>query len=540
MISPSTGATTAFSHSQPGLQLPANAGSRIAPDASVPKQNGPDVPKLHAGSFQSFEDAFDSMLSQAGSTRVPNKDTTQVFEAKPISVSSAQARQESTPTASQFATGGRTGDSATPIGSMPGVLSAPKFAGENHELSPCTEQELLNVNGPLASKKASDTKLGLKDQSSPATQAANEPAGTAWMEWNGNPGLAPALTATPDQADLSNITPDSQLGPVRTVNVAAVQKDAGVQVENLQANVNRAYGEVEAFRLDLHRAPGFVEAESASKSLPAQNADTRSASGDERPGDDSKDAGESRESAAAPAMVPDKAVALNTTPNPSDPAARTAGSSKQTLQAQQTSQAQNSQAQNVQADRRSPGANVGTSEKTNEKTPAGNASDTDGPKVPIAAPQPSFPSVTRTAGEIKDVKNAAVMTETVDRTATTVGSAAREMVVRVQGSSGEVVSVRLLDQGGQVQVAVRSNDPSTASQLRQDLSSLTGTLDRIGWKADAAVTTSGQPLQQPMARSDAESQNGHAGSLLDWDEQPSKKRNSTAELWDTALAGQDR
>lgn len=120
-------------------------------------------------------------------------------------------------------------------------------------------------------------------------------------------------------------------------------------------------------------------------------------------------------------------------------------------------------------------------------------------------------------------------------------AAAKEVVVRLEGQSGEAISVRLVDQGGQVQVAVRSTDPATANLLRQDLPSLTNNLDRAGWKPEvlASVATasfvkessqgSGQEGQNPQGQ-------GHAA--LDWSQQDSSRKKTVADLWDEILTRQ--
>jgi hypothetical protein len=124
-----------------------------------------------------------------------------------------------------------------------------------------------------------------------------------------------------------------------------------------------------------------------------------------------------------------------------------------------------------------------------------------------------------------------------------VTAAAKEVVVRLQGQSGEAISVRLVDQGGQVQVAVRSSDPATANLLRQDLSSLTNNLDRAGWKpevlASAPVATSFVRETSQGSGNDGQNSQGQPQGTLDWNQQDSSRRRTTvADLWDEILTRQ--
>lgn len=64
----------------------------------------------------------------------------------------------------------------------------------------------------------------------------------------------------------------------------------------------------------------------------------------------------------------------------------------------------------------------------------------------------------------------------------------REVHLKFEGDSGESINVRLAEHQGQVQVSVRSSDPKLAASLRQDLSELTANLDKLGLKADRALS----------------------------------------------------
>jgi hypothetical protein len=117
---------------------------------------------------------------------------------------------------------------------------------------------------------------------------------------------------------------------------------------------------------------------------------------------------------------------------------------------------------------------------------------------------------------------------------------ANQMSVRVEAGSGQVINVRFLNQGGQVEVAVRSSDPTTASQLRQELTSLAGNLDRIGWKTDFTGTQLHQTSAlHDTSGSDRNSQETLKGSNLDWGEGPPKKKSPAPEFWDELRDRQD-
>lgn len=119
--------------------------------------------------------------------------------------------------------------------------------------------------------------------------------------------------------------------------------------------------------------------------------------------------------------------------------------------------------------------------------------------------------------------------------------AAKEVVVRLEGQSGEAISVRLVDQGGQVQVAVRSSDPTTANLLRQDLSSLTNNLDRAGWKPEILGSTPVASFVREASQGsghDGQNPQGQGHAALDWSQQDSSRKKSVADLWDEILTRQ--
>lgn len=100
---------------------------------------------------------------------------------------------------------------------------------------------------------------------------------------------------------------------------------------------------------------------------------------------------------------------------------------------------------------------------------------------------------------------------------------------RLQGQSGETVSVRVSDRAGDIQIAVRSTDPATAATLRHDLPTLQSGLERAGWHMEAAAasmppaaaihqpgrgdgSSSDQPRQSAQSRAEDYSQGGRRRS----------------------------
>ena len=121
-------------------------------------------------------------------------------------------------------------------------------------------------------------------------------------------------------------------------------------------------------------------------------------------------------------------------------------------------------------------------------------------------------------------------------------SVAKEVVVRLQGQAGESISLRVVDQGGQVQVAVRSSDPASANLLRQDLSALMNNLDRAGWKPEvlsAPISPSSMPETSHGSAHEGQNSQSQGQGPIDWNQQDSSRRKSTiADLWDEILIRQ--
>lgn len=114
----------------------------------------------------------------------------------------------------------------------------------------------------------------------------------------------------------------------------------------------------------------------------------------------------------------------------------------------------------------------------------------------------------------------------------------KEITIRVQASSGETVHLKVVDQVNQVEVGVRSSNPSLASSLQKDLSSLTATLDRLGWKSELtpAPSPDGMPsTTEPNPGGNDQSDSSQSEMAAEWWNNPDQNRRSSSELWDEAL-----
>lgn len=144
----------------------------------------------------------------------------------------------------------------------------------------------------------------------------------------------------------------------------------------------------------------------------------------------------------------------------------------------------------------------------------------------------------KSAEAASDVRPATQLSQVQD--SGPIAGAAKEVAIRLQSESGETINVKLVDQGGQVQVTVRSTDPDAASALRQDLSSLTSSLDKAGWKPEISMGAgnSFEPMAQ-ASHQERGSQDGTPGNRQqEWQQETPKRRPSVADVWDEILTSQ--
>ncbi len=154
----------------------------------------------------------------------------------------------------------------------------------------------------------------------------------------------------------------------------------------------------------------------------------------------------------------------------------------------------------------------------------------------------SFASETKVSGQTAaPAASAASRTETQDSPAAATGSA-KEVAIRLEGQSGQTINVKLVDQGGQVQVSVRSNDPAAATALRGDLSSLASNLDKAGWKPEITTVAGASSMEtvNQTRQSDRNNQDSQGSRQPDWQQQDTpKKRQTVSDLWDQLLTTQN-
>jgi hypothetical protein len=120
--------------------------------------------------------------------------------------------------------------------------------------------------------------------------------------------------------------------------------------------------------------------------------------------------------------------------------------------------------------------------------------------------------------------------DTPERASQITTGVVHEVNLRVQGDSGESVSVRLSDHSGQVQISVRSTDQGAATTLRQDLSSLSAGLERQGWKTDVSGMLP-QAAVRDLSNTRHSDDQGRQQSHPDWQAPPDKKRSSPSDQW---------
>lgn len=174
--------------------------------------------------------------------------------------------------------------------------------------------------------------------------------------------------------------------------------------------------------------------------------------------------------------------------------------------------------------------------------PMGVTSDGGGTKQELAgfsASPVTFPNQAKSAGSASDLRPVTQPMNLQDNSTNGNVGATKEIAIRLQGESGETIDVKLVDQGGQVQLSVRSSDPATASSLRQDLSSLTSSLDKAGWKPEISVASgsSFEPVNQTR-QTDRNSQDSSGSKQPEWQQETPSKRQSASDIWDELLTNQ--
>lgn len=83
------------------------------------------------------------------------------------------------------------------------------------------------------------------------------------------------------------------------------------------------------------------------------------------------------------------------------------------------------------------------------------------------------------------------------------GSALNQVMVRLNGPDQNSASIRVVDHGGEIRLAVRASDPQLSESLRGNVEQLTSRLNDSGWSAEvwkptaaAAPSRADAPSQQ--------------------------------------------
>jgi hypothetical protein len=100
--------------------------------------------------------------------------------------------------------------------------------------------------------------------------------------------------------------------------------------------------------------------------------------------------------------------------------------------------------------------------------------------------------------------------ETAVPVATKATGAAQEIAVRISQPDSPVVDLHVTERGGEIHVAVRTADAELQTSLRQDLGTLTNSLERAGYHTEAFVPRAASSSQSNL-RGEQQPQQGFSG-----------------------------
>ncbi len=99
------------------------------------------------------------------------------------------------------------------------------------------------------------------------------------------------------------------------------------------------------------------------------------------------------------------------------------------------------------------------------------------------------------------------------------GAAAQEISIRIAQPDSSTIDLRVVERSGQLHVDVRTTDPAMQTSLRQDLGTLTNSLNRAGYHSETFTPSShAEPrgfleLHQMSNQDDSQDQSREAGRL---------------------------
>lgn len=479
---------------------------------SVPNQNTAAVSKKNGGSFQTFNDALDSALSPAGFASSLDAGAQPSIASRDYT--SAVATPEATLLSSLSAV---VANKTEPPASATGAV----LEQDSVQTKESTDDRASKVGSFDALKPALKQKASLNSSSTstvlaPAVQAddASVQRVLAYAAPNGSTGPA----AESESPEFTNTNAGAR------VSVAAGPIKPPISVENSgsQTDSMGCSTDAEAFRIALYAEP-------VSTATLENNTAATTKSGTEPVAPPSSQDPDNLQAKRVENTLTGQQPTNDKTALKSQPSEETGSSTVKGSGA----------IQGMPQEKKQTSAGGSDDDKANNRTGV-NKTDLPAPTDPGAPVAASFRNTVRSTENSGQAAPNPRSAELIQTSGAAAASTAREMVVRLQSDSGESVSVRLLDQGGQVQVAVRSSDPLTAAQLRQDLTSLTSNLDRIGWRTDATVGSAAQTAASHESSSpEGEPQGGNRNSSLDWHDEPDRRKYSSSELWDEAFAGQN-
>lgn len=325
--------------------------------------------------------------------------------------------------------------------------------------------------------------------------------------------LLPDALPRPAANNETRMTSSPQIPATVQARIAPARVSDSEPDSNAPGHATQPETDIEAFHLNLDIAGMLAQSVAPQTNVPAPNSLTPNRS-------------------SANAQVTSSAASSEGTPSPNlaPPNIGTkTGETQQAAADRQVAPAQAGERDETEADASRPSGRGSTSQGSPQNLVTQIAAPGQDPAAPVLISKTHTGNSSAATAPVV-IENSAPM------------NSAKEMVMRVEGGRGEVVNVRLTDQGGHIQVAVRTNDPASASLLRQDLSSLTSTLERIMWKpgiAGDAIPSHWVVAEQSSRSESGEAQRDQSGSSLDWDPESERKKYSAPELWDMALEAQN-
>jgi hypothetical protein len=507
-------------------------------DSAIPNANKLPSTDSTSVSFQDFGSAFSEMLS--ASSTVSSQEDEAAFT-KTQSNQDGFAIQSRVPAGAQKSSG--------PVQTNDSSKSSRSYQATSGLLASLRARS--NVESGLHNMDTSSVSPGAKTQQM-ATQLSSGDLQTADRpSWQGqsvtvpapitndgsSPGgesttLSAGATSTPapptGESDVQSAADQLMTASVlRADNSSAPTAKAGDPAVKTESAIASSEKDVPAFTLVLSKATNTNRSQSPSEKVVA-----------------------ARQVSTSVTQLPDKAAVIATSQTPSEsmsdqsdkqePKKERGEQDLSVASSTSSAEAKSSPAHTTAADDNGGDPPVAVVAKeisvTKSERPAASAEITADTGSTVLSPTTLASSVRESGRTLQS----STQVQPTDLQGSSAATSAKEVVMKIQGQSGETISVRLVDQGGQIQVGVRSSDPNTAASLRQDLSSLTSNLERAGWKTEATSMVPEAVLTANNSKpgsDDSESSSGR--NYPEWQEQSGRRKQTTADLWDDTLDRQN-